>query len=184
MFGYTMEDIDMVITPMVENSQEPISSMGNDQSLAVLSDRPQLLYNYFKQLFAQVTNPPIDPYRENLVMSLMSYVGREKNLLEETPEHVRQVKLPHPILSNDDMAKLRTLDVGRIPLLRDPMTFAAADGEKGLEKALDSPVRGGRGARGRRVHDAHPDRPRGQREAGADPGPAHHLARCTTTSRA
>jgi glutamate synthase (NADPH/NADH) large chain len=135
-FGYTMEDVDMVITPMVENSQEPIGSMGNDQSLAVLSDRPQLLYSYFKQLFAQVTNPPIDPYRENLVMSLMSYVGREKNLLEETPEHVRQVKLPHPILSNDDVAKLRTLDVGGYRSCVIPMTFAAADGEKGLEKAL------------------------------------------------
>ena len=98
-FGYTLEDIDMVITPMVENAQEPISSMGNDQSLAVLSDRPQMLYSYFKQLFAQVTNPPIDPYRENLVMSLMSYVGREKNLLDETPEHVRRVKLPHPLAS-------------------------------------------------------------------------------------
>ncbi len=137
-FGYTVEDIDMVITPMVENSQEPISSMGNDQSLAVLSDRPQLLFNYFKQLFAQVTNPPIDPYRENLVMSLMSYVGREKNLLEETPEHVRQVKLPHPILSNDDVAKLRTLDVGGYRSCVIPMTFAAAEGETGLEKALDA----------------------------------------------
>jgi glutamate synthase domain-containing protein 2/glutamate synthase domain-containing protein 1/glutamate synthase domain-containing protein 3 len=137
-FGYTMEDIDMLITPMVENSQEPISSMGNDQSLAVLSDRPQLLYNYFKQLFAQVTNPPIDPYRENLVMSLMSYVGREKNLLEETPEHVRQVKLPHPILSNDDIAKLRTLDVGGYRSCVISMTFVAAEGEKGLEKSLDA----------------------------------------------
>ncbi|MGA2479340.1 MAG: glutamate synthase large subunit, partial [Spirochaetia bacterium] len=135
-FGYTMEDVDMVITAMVENAQEPISSMGNDQSLAVLSDRPQMLYSYFKQLFAQVTNPPIDPYRENLVMSLMSYVGREKNLLDETPEHVRQVKLPHPVLSNDDVAKLRTLDVGGYRSCVIPMTFAAADGEKGMEKAL------------------------------------------------
>jgi glutamate synthase (NADPH/NADH) large chain len=135
-FGYTMEDVDMVITAMVENSQEPISSMGNDQSLAVLSDRPQMFYSYFKQLFAQVTNPPIDPYRENLVMSLMSYVGREKNLLDETPEHVRQVKLPHPVLSNDDVAKLRNLDVGGYRSCVIPMTFAAADGEKGMEKAL------------------------------------------------
>ncbi len=126
----------MIITPMVETSQEPISSMGNDQSLAVLSERPQLLYSYFKQLFAQVTNPPIDPYRENLVMSLMSYVGREKNLLDETPEHVRQVKLPHPILSNDDVAKLRTLDVGGYRSCVIPMTFAASDGVKGLATAL------------------------------------------------
>ena len=85
--------------------------MGNDAALAALSDRPQLLYNYFKQLFAQVTNPPIDPYRENLVMSLMSFIGREGNLLDETPQHCHQLKLPHPVLSNDDMKKLRNLDI-------------------------------------------------------------------------
>ena len=85
LFGYTVEDIDMVITPMVENAQEPISSMGNDQSLAVLSERPQILYNYFKQLFAQVTNPPIDPYRENLVMSLMSYVAGKRTSWTRPP---------------------------------------------------------------------------------------------------
>ena len=135
-FGYTLEDISMVIKPMVETGQEPIGSMGNDQSLAVLSERPQLLPNYFKQLFAQVTNPPIDPYRENLVMSLMTYVGREKNLLDETPEHVRQVKLPHPVLSNDDMDKLRTLDRSGYRSCVIPMVFPAADGEKGMEKAL------------------------------------------------
>jgi glutamate synthase domain-containing protein 2/glutamate synthase domain-containing protein 1/glutamate synthase domain-containing protein 3 len=135
-FGYTLEDISMVIAPMVETAQEPIGSMGNDQSLAVLSDRPQLLYNYFKQLFAQVTNPPIDPYRENLVMSLMTFVGRERNLLDETPEHCRQLKLPHPILSNDDVDKLRTLDRSGYRACVIPIVFAAADGEKGLEKAL------------------------------------------------
>ena len=137
-FGYSKEDIEMIITPMVENAQEPISSMGDDQSLAVLSDRPQVLYSYFKQLFAQVTNPPIDPYRENLVMSLMSFVGREKNLLDETPEHCRQLKLPHPILTNDDMDKLRTLDRNGYKACVISMTFAAAEGERGLEKALSA----------------------------------------------
>ncbi len=135
-FGYTMEDIDMVIKPMAENAQEPIGSMGNDQNLAVLSVRPQLLYSYFKQLFAQVTNPPIDPYREILVMSLMSFVGRERNLLDETPEHVRQLKLPHPILSNDDIDKLRTLDQDGYRSCVIPMTFYVSEGEKGLERAL------------------------------------------------
>ena len=106
-FGYTLEDIKMTVGSMAENGQEPVGSMGNDAALAVLSERPQLLYNYFKQLFAQVTNPPIDPYRENLVMSLMSYVGREGNLLEETPEHCHQLKLLYPILTNDDMSKLQ-----------------------------------------------------------------------------
>ena len=101
-FGYTLEDVNSILIPMAENAQEPVSSMGNDASLAVLSSRPQLLYNYFKQLFAQVTNPPIDPYRENLVMSPMSFIGREGNLLEETPKHCHQLKLPHPVLTNDD----------------------------------------------------------------------------------
>jgi glutamate synthase domain-containing protein 2/glutamate synthase domain-containing protein 1/glutamate synthase domain-containing protein 3 len=135
-FGYTLEDITMIVKPMVENAQEPIGSMGNDQTLAVLSDKPQLLYNYFKQLFAQVTNPPIDPYRESLVMSLMSFTGRERNLLDETPEHCRQLKLPHPILSNDDLEKLRALDLGGYRSCVIPMTFTASEGESGLEPAL------------------------------------------------
>ncbi|TAL32382.1 MAG: glutamate synthase large subunit [Spirochaetes bacterium] len=109
-FGFTLEERGMIIAPMAETGQEPVGSMGNDQALPVLSNRPQLLYSYFKQLFAQVTNPPIDPYRENLVMSLMSFIGQERNLLDETPEHVRQVKLPHPVLSNDDIAKMKNLE--------------------------------------------------------------------------
>ena len=92
---------------MASRGQEPVGSMGNDAALAVLSDRPQLLFAYFKQLFAQVTNPPIDPLREELVMSLMNFVGRERNLLAETPEHVRRLKLPHPILTPEDMIRLR-----------------------------------------------------------------------------
>ncbi len=110
-FGYTREDIEMILAPMGENAQEPISSMGNDSALAVLSESPQLLYSYFKQLFAQVTNPPIDAYRENLVMSNMSFIGRERNLLEESPEHCHQLRLPYPILTNDDVEKLRSVDI-------------------------------------------------------------------------
>jgi len=106
-FGYSLEDLKMIILPMVQNSQEPVGSMGSDTALAVLSEKPQLLYNYFKQRFAQVTNPPIDPYRENLVMSLSSWVGRQRNLLEETPEHCRQLKLSHPVLTNDDIDRLK-----------------------------------------------------------------------------
>ena len=113
----------MVVQAMAENAQEPVLSMGNDAALAVLSDRPQLLYNYFKQLFAQVTNPPIDPYRENLVMSLMSFVGRERNLLDETAQHCAQLKLPHPILPNEDMDKLRNLDHSGYRSAVLPMTF-------------------------------------------------------------
>ncbi|MCU0608502.1 MAG: glutamate synthase large subunit [Chitinispirillaceae bacterium] len=136
MFGYSREEISMVVKTMAENGQEPVISMGNDAALAVLSQRSPLLYNYFKQLFAQVTNPPIDPYRENLVMSLMSFIGRERNLLDETPEHANQLKLPHPILSNEDCDKLRNLDSNGYRSIVLPMTFYASMGEGELEAAL------------------------------------------------
>lgn len=126
-FGYTLEDINKIIIPMVESAQEPVSSMGNDEALAVLSEKPRLLYDYFKQLFAQVTNPPIDPYRENMSMSLMSFIGREKNLMEETELHCRQLKLPHPILSNEDMEKIRSIDNQYIRSADIPITY-----EKGV----------------------------------------------------
>src|SRR5512135_784446 len=99
----------MVITPMVVTGEEPISSMGNDTPLAVLSERPQLLFKYFKQLFAQVTNPPIDPIREHLVMSLVTSIGPRPNLLRETPGSCRRIKVPSPILTNSDLMKIRDL---------------------------------------------------------------------------
>ncbi len=119
-FGYTREDLAMLLVPMAQTGQEPVGSMGTDTPLAVLSEKPKLLFNYFKQLFAQVTNPPIDPYREGLVMSLMSFVGRERNLLAETPEHCRQLKLPHPILTQEDMQRLRSAE-------REDFTVATLD---------------------------------------------------------
>lgn len=136
-FGYTLEEINKVIIPMAQKGSEPISSMGNDASLAVLSDRPQLLYNFFRQVFAQVTNPPIDPYREDLVMSLMSFVGREQNLLSEGPLHCNQLKLSHPVLSNDDMRILKKANAqgqtsGVINILYYPN-----DNERTLEKSLE-----------------------------------------------
>ncbi|HUV63197.1 MAG TPA: glutamate synthase central domain-containing protein, partial [Sedimentisphaerales bacterium] len=106
-FGYTREELKMILTPMAVNGQEPVGSMGNDTPLAVLSERPKLLFNYFKQLFAQVTNPAIDPLREGLVMSLMVFTGKKRNILSETPQHCRQLKLPHPVLSNEDIERLR-----------------------------------------------------------------------------
>jgi glutamate synthase (NADPH) large chain len=136
-FGYTREDLTMILAPMVENSQEPIGSMGNDQALAVLSERPQLFTSYFKQLFAQVTNPPIDPYRESLVMSLMAFTGREGNLLEEAPEHCRQIKLQHPVMTNDDMARLRVLDQAGYRSCVLPILFPADAGPEGLAPALE-----------------------------------------------
>ena len=105
-FGWTREDLRVLVGPMSETGEEPVGSMGTDSPLAVLSDRPVTLFRYFKQQFAQVTNPPIDPIREDLVMSLVSCVGGEGNLLDETPQQCRLVELPHPILTNGDLAKL------------------------------------------------------------------------------
>lgn len=135
-FGYTLEEIEKVVVPMAVNGSEPISSMGNDASLAVLSDRPQLLYNYFRQVFAQVTNPPIDPYREDLVMSLMSFIGREQNLLDEGPLHCNQLKLSHPVLSNDDMRMLKKANAeGQTAAVID-ILYSPDDPEKNLEKSI------------------------------------------------
>jgi glutamate synthase (NADPH) large chain len=137
-FGYSLEDIKMIMEPMAITAQEPIGSMGNDAALAVLSPRPHLLYNYFKQLFAQVTNPPIDPYRENLVMSLMSFAGKEGNLLEETPLHCHQLKLLHPILSNDDIGKLKSLNSGDYRVDTVSMLFETTADASGLVAAVDN----------------------------------------------
>ncbi|MBI5699404.1 glutamate synthase large subunit [Candidatus Saganbacteria bacterium] len=109
-FGYTREDMKFILQPMAEEGKEPVGSMGNDTPPAVLSQKPQLLYNYFKQLFAQVTNPAIDPIREELVMSLDSFVGAQKNILEETPEHCRKIRIKTPVLFNDELEKIRQID--------------------------------------------------------------------------
>src|SRR5512136_1206916 len=97
---------------MAVNGLEPVGSMGTDTPLACVSDRPQPLFDYFKQLFAQVTNPPIDPIREELVMSLISYIGSERNLLDESPVHCHTLRLDHPILTNYDLEKLRRVSFG------------------------------------------------------------------------
>jgi glutamate synthase domain-containing protein 2/glutamate synthase domain-containing protein 1/glutamate synthase domain-containing protein 3 len=141
-FGYTSEELKMILTPMAVNGQEPVGSMGNDTPLAVLSDRPKLLFDYFKQLFAQVTNPAIDPLREGLVMSLMSFVGSKKNFLEESPEHCRQLKLPHPILTNEDIERLRTVKREDFHVATINAVFDANEANAGesLRKALDELV--------------------------------------------
>ena len=108
-FGYSREDIEMILKPMGATGHEPIGSMGNDAALAVLSKKPQVLFNYFKQLFAQVTNPPIDSIREELVMSLTTYIGNNGNILTESPLHARLIKLPRPVLTDDELARLRNV---------------------------------------------------------------------------
>ncbi len=136
-FGYTREDMRVLLGPMAANGEEPTGSMGTDIPVAVLSDRPVTLFRYFKQQFAQVTNPPIDPIREDLVMSLVSCVGGEGNLLEESPAQCRLLELPHPILSNGDLAKLlRAGNDFRTAVL--PAHFAAAgDPADSLRAAIE-----------------------------------------------
>ena len=136
--GYSEEDLRILLAPMATDGAEPVGSMGNDVPLACLSDRPQPLFNYFKQLFAQVTNPPIDPIREELVMSLISYIGTERNILDEAPENCHTLKLPHPILTNRDLEKLRRVSSGDLLATTLPTLFRAEDGEKGLKRALDN----------------------------------------------
>jgi glutamate synthase (NADPH) large chain len=135
--GYSEEDLRILLAPMAANGEEPVGSMGTDVPLACLSDRPQPLFNYFKQLFAQVTNPPIDPIREELVMSLISYIGTERNILDEKPENCETLKLPQPILTNRDLEKLRRVASGDLLATTLPALFRAEDGEKGLRHALE-----------------------------------------------
>jgi glutamate synthase (NADPH/NADH) large chain len=137
-FGYTVEDLKMIMMPMAASGQEAIGSMGTDTPLACLSDKPQLLYNYFRQLFAQVTNPPLDAIREELVTSLYTYLGREANLLTEEPKACHLVKLKQPILSNTDLEKLREVVHGDLRAVTIPMLFPVIEGEAGLEKAVDA----------------------------------------------
>ncbi|MGA7341646.1 MAG: glutamate synthase large subunit, partial [Terracidiphilus sp.] len=135
--GYSEEDLRILLAPMGAKGEEPVGSMGTDVPLACLSDRPQPLFNYFKQLFAQVTNPPIDPIREELVMSLISYLGTERNILDETPDNCHTLKLPHAILTNRDLEKLRRVSSGDLLATTLPALFRAADGEAGLKRSLE-----------------------------------------------
>ncbi len=137
-FGYTVEELKTVLAPMGATGEEPVGSMGNDTPLAVLSEEPQLLFNYFRQLFAQVTNPPIDPIREQLVMSLVMNIGPKANLLGERPEHLRHIRVKHPVLTNAQLEKIRALrDPGVRPkTLR--MLFPASGGAAALEGAVES----------------------------------------------
>jgi glutamate synthase domain-containing protein 2/glutamate synthase domain-containing protein 1/glutamate synthase domain-containing protein 3 len=135
--GYSLEDLRMIITPMALNGQEPVGSMGTDTPLACLSDQPQLLYNYFKQLFAQVTNPPIDSIREDLVMSLGVAMGRQSNLFDESPAHCRQLAVGHPILTNEELARIRAVDANGIRSRTISTLYEVRGGGAALARALD-----------------------------------------------
>ncbi|MGD8269124.1 MAG: glutamate synthase large subunit [Desulfobacterales bacterium] len=135
-FGYSMEDIRIILTPMAREGKEPIGSMGDDIPPAILSSRPRLLFDYFKQLFAQVTNPPLDAIRENIVTSLVTTIGAELNLFEETPQHCRQLKLDHPIIDNVRLEKIRRLNIGELRSESLPILFPVDESGPGLQQAM------------------------------------------------
>jgi len=136
-FGYTLEELKMLMSPMALNGQEAVGSMGTDTPLAVLSDKPQLLFHYFKQLFAQVTNPPIDPIREELVMSVKTTVGPEQNLFDETPLHCHQLEVGGPTLMNEQLAQIKDINAGNLRATTLSALYKVREGGKGLENALD-----------------------------------------------
>jgi len=136
-FGYTLEDLKIVLEPMIIKGEEATGSMGTDTPLAVLSEKPQLLYSYFKQLFAQVTNPPIDPIREEIVMSEEVLLGAEGNILEETDAHARRIRLQRPLLTNKELEKIHRLNIKQFKAKTLLMLFKASSGEKGLASALE-----------------------------------------------
>ncbi|MGQ0649604.1 MAG: glutamate synthase central domain-containing protein, partial [Gemmatimonadaceae bacterium] len=137
-FGYSIEELSMVLSPMATKGEEPVGSMGNDVPLAVLSLEPQLLFNYFKQLFAQVTNPPIDPIREQLVMSLSVNIGPRVNVLGERPAHARRIRVRSPILSNAQLAKVRAIVDPRFRCKVLRALFPASGGPRAMHRAVES----------------------------------------------
>ena len=136
-FGYTRESLHFMLIPLVNEERDPIGSMGNDSALACLSDQPRLPYDYFKQLFAQVTNPAIDSIREDVIMSLECYIGPEQNLLEATQAHCHRLRLPHPILTHENMAAIKTLDYRGWRSQVIDITFDRHEGNDGLRPAID-----------------------------------------------
>ena len=136
-FGYTQEDLRMLLEPMAATGAEPVGSMGNDAPLSVLSDRSQILFAYFKQLFAQVTNPPLDAMREELVTSLESFIGSEQNLFDESARHCRQLKLTRPLLTNRELEKIRNVDKNGIRAVTLSILFQTGEGPGSLERVLD-----------------------------------------------
>ncbi|MCU0715385.1 MAG: glutamate synthase large subunit, partial [Pirellula sp.] len=136
-FGYTIETMQFMLLPMIQNQVDPIGSMGNDSALACLSDQPRLVYDYFKQLFAQVTNPAIDSIREDVIMSLECYVGPEKNLLDATPAHCERLLIPHPILTNEELAAIQHMTNRGWKTKTIDITYDRARGKAGLLETLD-----------------------------------------------
>ena len=138
-FGYTLEDINTIILPMGKNAKEPIGSMGTDTPIAVLSDRPQLVYNYFKQLFAQVTNPPLDGIREELICDISLTLGSDHNIFDFSELHCRKLKIQNPVISKEDLDKIKNYDASPdYKVVALPMLYDVAKGHNGLEEGLQS----------------------------------------------
>ncbi len=135
-FGYTKEDINTIILPMSKIGKEPIGSMGNDTPIAVLSERPQLLFNYFKQLFAQVTNPPLDGIREELITDISLTLGKDSNIFEIEPEHCKKLKIKNPVISKIDLAKIRSHNAPGFKAVTISMLYNIDEGHNGLERSL------------------------------------------------
>jgi glutamate synthase domain-containing protein 2/glutamate synthase domain-containing protein 1/glutamate synthase domain-containing protein 3 len=136
-FGYTSEDLELLLIPAVMLGKQPVGSMGNDTPLAVLSSKPRLLYDYFKQLFAQVTNPPVDPIREEIVMSLDTCIGRERNNLAHTPEHCEQLRLETPLITDEQLEYIKHIDAPSLKAKVISTLFKAAEGPAGMMAAVD-----------------------------------------------
>ncbi|MDA1073973.1 MAG: glutamate synthase-related protein, partial [Proteobacteria bacterium] len=136
-FGYTVETMQIMLEPLIKELRDPLGSMGNDAALAVMSEKPRMLYDYFKQRFAQVTNPAIDSIREEVIMALECYIGPEHNLLETTEVHAHRLRIPHPILSNQEMAALKAMDHRGWRSKTIDITYTASSGKDGLSAALD-----------------------------------------------
>ena len=136
-FGYTVETMQFMLLPLVTEARDPLGSMGNDSALACLSDKSRMIYDYFKQLFAQITNPPIDSIREEVVMSLTCFIGPEANLLETTAQHVHRLELHHPVISNDELANIKNLNRDGWTTKTIDITFEKESGSAGMLAALD-----------------------------------------------
>ena len=136
-FGYTTETMQFMLIPMLHQERDPVGSMGNDAALACLSDQPRMIYDYFKQLFAQVTNPAVDSIREGIIMSLECYIGPEKNLVETTPEHANRLLIPHPILTNEELNAISKMDYRGWKTKTVDITYPRSEGAAGLAPALD-----------------------------------------------
>jgi len=140
MFGYTREDIDTVITPMCLSGKEALGSMGTDTPLAVLSDKPQLLYNYFKQLFAQVTNPPLDGIREEIITDISLAIGEDKNIFEVSDQHCKKLKIKNPVISNNDLDKIKNINHPHFKSCVIPILYDIKKGLNALEQELDAMI--------------------------------------------